>query len=74
MYLPKKCFLEIIRLRPLPERTASQKKRSVRMITKEKNREASPSRTYVVKSCDRLLKFIEKEIDKIDSEKYNKRF
>ena len=40
----------------------------VGMQTREKNRKASPSRPNVQKSCDRILKALEKEIERIDRE------
>jgi len=40
----------------------------VSMQTREKNRKSSPSRTNVQKSCDRILKALEKEIERIDEE------
>jgi transposase len=40
----------------------------ISMQTREKNRKLSPARANVQKSCDRILKALEKEITKIDQE------
>lgn len=40
----------------------------VGMQTREKNRKLSPARANVQKSCDRILKALEKEIERIDQE------
>jgi transposase len=40
----------------------------ISMQTREKNRKLSPTRVNVQKSCDRILKALEKEIERIDQE------